>query len=86
MQPKREVRLEAEPFHPESISAATLHQARSPAPLKPTAPIQFPGQIHDRAALITHEEVSGEGTFSLIEVGDWFSGMAWQGQTSQVEF
>lgn len=29
-------------------------------------PIQFPGQIHDCAALITHEEVSGEGTFSLM--------------------
>lgn len=27
--------------HPESISAATLHQARSPAPLKPTAPFNF---------------------------------------------
>lgn len=26
-------------------------------------PIQFPGQTHQYAALITHEEVSGEGTF-----------------------
>lgn len=33
-----------------------------------------------------HEKVSGDGTFSLVEVEGWFSGMAWQRQTSQDEF
>lgn len=48
--------------------------------------IQFPGQIHDCTALVMPEKVSGDGTFSLMDVEGWFSGMAWQGQTSQDEF
>lgn len=69
-----------------TISAATLHQAPEPSAAQTHHPIQFPGQIHDCAALTTHDKVSGDGTFSLMEVEGWFSGMAWQGQTSQDEF
>lgn len=55
-------------------AATTLGAQRLVAPTHHL--IRFPAQIHGCVALTTHEKVSGDRTFSLMEVKGRFSGMA----------